>query len=150
MIERLAEVMHKAWLRIMAEQGFHRPHDCPDKHVGLVVKLDSGIMVEFGWASCVNCRSGLVPWSELSEDVKDVNRRGAAAMLCALVETRDMQKPESGWGFVGPAMRKIVELRERVAKLETELDLAIIDRDSARLAALGDSIRLATLRNIAR
>ena len=65
MLERLAELMHQEWLALMAEQGYHPPPFCPNSSVG----------------DCPKCRGGLLPWSTLTEEVKEVNRRGVGAVL---------------------------------------------------------------------
>ena len=67
-IEALAEAMHVEWLAVMAEQGYHPELNCPS------IRGDG----------CGQCRRGLVPWSEVPEPVKEVNRRGARAMLKAI------------------------------------------------------------------
>ena len=74
MTERLAELMHLEWLALMAEQGWHSPEDCP--------KWDERAQ-RSGWPfqPCDNCRSGLVPWPDVPEAVKEVNRRGVLRFL---------------------------------------------------------------------
>lgn len=87
----MAEVMHVGWLEVMAEQGYHHPLDCPRLYCS---------------DECSDCRVGMVAWALVPEPVKEVNRRGARAMLAWL-------------GFEGVpeprvAEKAVEELREAV------------------------------------
>ena len=66
-----AEAMHLAWLEVMAEQGYHSSESCP-------TRPSTGI---FAWTNCQWCRPGIVPWSDLPEEVKEVNRRGVRRLF---------------------------------------------------------------------
>ena len=66
MSERLAYLMHKEWLILKAEQGYHLPEDCRVTHCH----------------PCAKCRDDLVRWGHLSEEVREVNRRGVRRFLC--------------------------------------------------------------------
>ncbi len=56
-------------LEVMAEQGYHAHDDCVN---------------EVDRSRCPSCREGIVPWAEVPEPVKEVNRRGVRAFLSAL------------------------------------------------------------------
>jgi len=72
--ERLAELMHIEWLEVMAKQGYHARNTC-----GL-----------YYTDTCDHCRDGLVPWANLPEEVKEVNRRGVTRILAYLGLTPEM------------------------------------------------------------
>ena len=91
-VAKLAEAMHEEWLEVMAEQGYHSPTKCT-----------ANVLWE-----CERCREGLVSWADLRNEVKEVNRRGARAMLKALNCVNS-----KGEVFV-PDVRAAVELIETV------------------------------------
>ena len=71
MIERLAELMHEEWLALMVERGHHLTESCPHRP-------KTG---KFAWSNCTNCHPGMLLWSNLPEEVKEVNRRGVRRFL---------------------------------------------------------------------
>ena len=87
MLERLAELMHEEWLTLMAERGHHLTESCPHRP-------KTG---KFAWSNCTNCHAGMVPWAELPEEVKEVNRRGVLAFFKALgVEREQAERMQPG------------------------------------------------------
>ena len=95
MIERLAELMHETWLEVMAEQGYHPRNTC-----GL-----------YYTDTCDHCRDGLVPWVNVPEEVKEVNRRGVLAFFKALgVEREQAERMQPG------------SLRRAVQELQSECE----------------------------
>ena len=94
MIERLAELLHIEWLEVMEEQGYHARNTC-----GL-----------YYTDTCDHCRDGLVPWFDLSEEVKEVNRRGVRRVLKELGIT-PKQTARIGLGVVERAIQQLVHVR---------------------------------------
>lgn len=61
-LEALAEVMHVAWCKVMADSGRHSPDQCSA-------------------GGCGSCHAGIRPWSALTEQVKQINREGVRGIL---------------------------------------------------------------------
>ncbi|HUW14381.1 MAG TPA: hypothetical protein VM537_31955 [Anaerolineae bacterium] len=92
LVEHLAKKMHHEWLEVMIEQGYHLFLDCPLTHPH----------------PCAKCRDGLVPWDYLSEEVKEVNRRGVRRILKEVGLSEKAQR-----GAAGKAAEARVEALER-------------------------------------
>jgi len=71
-IEKIAERVHDAWWEEKKRQGFHSPEDC-----------SSGGGVRFG-IPCERCHSDMYPYDELSENVKEYDRKTVWAVLNAM------------------------------------------------------------------
>lgn len=97
MIERLAELMHLEWLAVMAEQGYHAgPHR----------------FGAYDYENCEKCRGGLVPWAEVPEGVREINRRGVLAFFKALgVEREQAERMQPG--SLGRAVQELQSECER-------------------------------------
>lgn len=109
-LEGLAKAMHETWLEVMAEQGFH-------PHGGHYYSTDE----------CEKCRNGLVPWEEVPEEVKEVNRRGVKA-ICEYFFGRDTGGDDGGGlqSLLVPAEGEVVvPKRGAVGKVREALDRLI-------------------------
>ena len=114
-VERAAEAVHRAWMAEKVRQGTpaHTLEACPV------------------WAKDGDCPNpkpsahhfDMVPWAELPEDAKEVNRVTARAVLAA-VQTRVEAARSSDWA------------EARAATLQTALMIAIgyINQDTDRLS----------------
>jgi hypothetical protein len=112
-MNELAKRMHEAWLEVMEEQGYHDPDDrlCWDAEA-----RRSG----FPFVPCEKCRKGLVPWGQVPEPVKEVNRRGAKAMLSYLGFPEGAEPEE---GCVGKAIEVLRVAFYRKYPDEVEADI---------------------------
>jgi len=107
--ERLAELLHEEWLVLKAEQGYHSA----DYHRGYA--LAGG--PQWDGSRCSKCRDDLVPWADLSEPVKEVNRRGVRRFLKEVGLPERMQK-----GAVGKAVEQLADARNlRTTSMMTEV-----------------------------
>ena len=109
MIERLAELMHKEWLTLMAEQGHHQTETCPNRP-------SKGL---FAYSNCDKCRPGIVPWDDLPKEVKEVNRRGVLRFFRELNITPEAAKAGVN---VGKAVEQLADARNlRTTSMMTEV-----------------------------
>lgn len=66
--EHVGRLMHESWSRTKKTQGFHGPNDmdnCADKNY---------VAEETFFCQCGKLHPDLIPWEELREDQKDINR----------------------------------------------------------------------------
>lgn len=74
--ERLAEVVHNAWLKQKKEQGYHSPLDCPYK-----------LGTRFKYLKyCDMCHVDMYPYADIEERAKELDRASVKAVLDALHE----------------------------------------------------------------
>ena len=73
--ERLAEVMHESWSRTKRAQGFHSPKElCPTGKCKQL-KVDGEVStIPWPSAQCEFIHADLIPWADLPEEKKDINR----------------------------------------------------------------------------
>lgn len=102
-IEALAETMHGEWLAVMAEQGSHPKDECPRQPYPNAERRNP---------PCPQCRDGLVPWSDLPEPVKEVNRCGARAMLKELGCVKDGEVVVPDVAGAAEALKRIGALND--------------------------------------
>jgi len=119
MIERLAELMHEEWLALKAEQGYHPYGECGCK-TGIVMR-------------CSHCRSGLVPWTDLPEEVKEVNRRGVRRFF---KELGIPEAAEAGWN------QGIERVEKHLGQWGRGLRLTEDEQRDVHLVALGALLML--------
>ena len=71
-LDDVGRIMHESWSKTKRAQGFHHPFEA---HVGAKfypVKI------------CDKCHPDLVPWAELPEAQKDINRHAFDAVLAEI------------------------------------------------------------------
>lgn len=71
----VGRIMHESWSRTKRSQGFHHPSECPN-----------GRWVEtaHGRAPCPKCHADLIPWGNLPEPQKDINRHAFDDVLAEI------------------------------------------------------------------
>lgn len=71
----VGRIMHESWSRTKRSQGFHHPSECPN-----------GRWVETarGRAPCPKCHTDLIPWDNLPEPQKDINRHAFDDVLAEI------------------------------------------------------------------
>lgn len=71
----VGRIMHESWSRTKRSQGFHHPSECPN-----------GQWVETarGRAPCPKCHADLIPWDNLPEPQKDINRHAFDDVLAEI------------------------------------------------------------------
>ena len=68
--EELAKAIHESWCRTKRAQGFHGPNErCYAGYVFCVAPSPDG-----DFSHCPKFRADLIPWEELPERQKDINR----------------------------------------------------------------------------
>lgn len=71
--EQIGKIMHESWSQTKREQGFHHPDEpCHWCDYGL---------------DCGRTHDDLVPWGELAEAQKDINRHAFDAVIKWLTES---------------------------------------------------------------
>ena len=95
-LDAFGRAMHEAWLEVMAEQGYHSWRTC-----GL-----------YATDECDHCRGGLIPWDDVPDSAKEINRRGALGFLSHLygrpVSAEEADRLEAGViGAVRESLREI-------------------------------------------
>ena len=67
LLEKMAALVHDGWLEEKKRQGFHHPSKCDDSFIISEHPLDYA-------GTCSKCHSDMKPYSELSENVKELDR----------------------------------------------------------------------------
>lgn len=77
----VGRIMHESWSRTKRSQGFHHPSECPN-----------GRWVETarGRAPCPKCHTDLIPWDNLPEPQKDINRHAFDDVLAEIRRRADI------------------------------------------------------------
>lgn len=79
-LEQIGRIMHESWCKTKREQGFHGPEEkCPENPTGKLIRYRTNPTAN----NCV-CRkqhSDLIPWADLPEKQKDINRHAFDAIL---------------------------------------------------------------------
>lgn len=63
--EWVGRIMHESWSQTKRKQGFHHDRECPRS----------------GMYRCDKCHADLIPWDDLPEAQKDINRHALDAVL---------------------------------------------------------------------
>lgn len=78
LLEQMAEKVHDSWKEEKKRQEYHAPKKCnwkPDISTLLSDKVEVVCeAVPTGRGTCTKCHKDMIPYSELSEDVKDLDR----------------------------------------------------------------------------
>jgi hypothetical protein len=77
-IDEVGRIMHESWTRTKRAQGFHFPNE---------VHLEYGDWDKWGAHNnlpCGKCHFDLIPWEQLGEQQKDINRHAFDDVLAAL------------------------------------------------------------------
>lgn len=90
-IEDRAEKVHKAWMEQKIKAGYHSPSDCP---VFLWMTLPERAKFSKFDIHCPMCHPGIYPYSELSEDVKEVDRITVRACLGDMLNMKQKIKAD--------------------------------------------------------
>lgn len=71
----VGRIMHESWSQTKRSQGFHHPSECPN-----------GRWVEtaHGRSPCPKCHADLIPWDNLPEPQKDINRHAFDDVLAEI------------------------------------------------------------------
>ena len=84
--EQLGKLMHESWSKTKRAQGFHGPDEqCTAPRAGLRACVRG--LVGIGYdanpdkMSCVHFHPDLIPWEQLPEKQKDINRHAFDAVL---------------------------------------------------------------------
>lgn len=72
LLERMAEKAHCSWWMEKMRQGYHHPDDC--KKSKMITTLEELNPFSCISSECKKCHSDMKPYSELSEDVKELDR----------------------------------------------------------------------------
>lgn len=78
--ENIGKLMHESWSAMKRAQGFHGPTDaclaCMPPFGGIARRKD--------WIRCSMFHADLVPWEQLPEAQKDINRHAFDAVIRSL------------------------------------------------------------------
>lgn len=72
-LETVAEMVHNSWWKEKTKQGFHAPADCPQM-------------------GCVNCHPNMIPYDQLSEMAKDLDRATVRMVYEAIIKAGKKKK----------------------------------------------------------
>ena len=80
--ETQGRIMHETWTRTKREQGFHHPNEMPSE--GWYDSTYHGTVPRPH--RCGKCHDDLIPWEQLPEKQKDINRHAFDAIIKHLTE----------------------------------------------------------------
>lgn len=105
--EKLAKVMHESWSKTKRAQSFHGPNDaCTNCDENERVRIANGIPADMAWTKCPMLHADLIPWEQLPEKQKDINRHAfddALPIITAHYASQPVQQESA-------AQRKLFDL----------------------------------------